>query len=79
MKTKQYTELDLKGLGYVYLGEYGVSNKDHPANQLWRWRDELILYDPESQEIIWRQWNEPRFQTIVEPLPHVFFGRREHK
>lgn len=63
MAAKHFTEQELRNIGYMYLGEYGVSTKDHPANQLWRWRDELIIYDPEENTIVWRAFNEERYQT----------------
>ena len=62
---KKTTEQELHDIGYIYLGEYGGATKDRKANQLWRWRDELIIYDPEEEMIIWREWNEPRFQTLI--------------
>ena len=73
---KKITEQELFDKGYIYLGEYGAATKDHQANQLWRWRDELILYDPEAEMIIWREFNEPRFQhAIINPQP-CYNGRR---
>lgn len=59
------SEKDLVKKGYLYLGEYGVSTKVHPANQLWRFRDELVIYDPEEQRIVWRQFNEPRYAVRI--------------
>lgn len=61
-KVETVTEEELTQKGFEYLGEFGCCNKQHRANQLWRWRDELIIYDPEDQRIIWREYNEPRYQ-----------------
>lgn len=61
MAKKTITEKELIEIGYVYLGEYGGAPPSHRANQLWRWRDELIIYDPEEERIVWRAYNEPRY------------------
>ena len=61
--TPKITERELLDKGFTYLGEFGVCNKCHRANQLWRLWDEMIIYDPEDQRIIWRQLDEPRYQT----------------
>lgn len=76
MCQEKITEQQLSEIGYEYLGEYGSACKEHRANQLWRWRDELVLYDPEEQRIIWRETNEPRYQrTFVRP---THLGERSH-
>ena len=59
--TPKYSEQDLKDKGFVYLGEFGCCCKQHRANQLWRFRDELIIYDPEDEHIIWRAYDKPRY------------------
>ena len=60
---KKTTEQDLLNAEYVYLGEYGYSTESRQANQLWRKHDELILYDPEEERIVWSQFDEARYQT----------------
>jgi len=60
---KKTTEQDLVNAGYDYLGPYGQATRDREPNQLWRKHDELIIYDPEEERIIWSQFNEPRYQT----------------
>lgn len=61
--TPKITEKELSEYGFLYLGEYGVSTKTHRANQIWRCYDELIIYDPEEERIVWRAFNEPRYQN----------------
>jgi hypothetical protein len=80
MKTKTYTEQELFELGYVYLGVMGGSTNDHESTQLWRWRDELIYYSPDSQEITWREYNEPRYQCNYyrQPTTNLGVGERVH-
>jgi hypothetical protein len=62
MKAKT-TEQDLLNGDYVYLGVYGVAPEGVKPNELWRRHDELVLFDPEEERIIWKQLNEPRYQT----------------
>ncbi|MEI6529700.1 MAG: hypothetical protein WCN88_04910 [Candidatus Falkowbacteria bacterium] len=54
----KHTEQEMRDLGYVYLGESSPNTKDHRANQLWKWRDELVIYNPEEERIIWRETDE---------------------
>jgi hypothetical protein len=78
-KVKSITEQQMSEIGYVYLGEYGVATKEHRANQLWRWRDELVLYDSEEERIVWREYNEPRYQCdYTNQYKPNHFGRKEH-
>lgn len=80
MNKQPITEEQMSEIGYEYLGEYGVATKEHRSNQLWRWRDELVLYDPEEQRIVWREFNEPRYQCDYKKEVKPFnFGRKEHK
>jgi hypothetical protein len=62
VKDEKITVEKLREVGYEYLGKMCVDNSRHEPNQLWRWRDELIIYDPEEQQVIYRQFNEPRYQ-----------------
>lgn len=62
MKPAKITEDELQKIGYEYLGEMCCETKLHTPNQLWRWRDELIIYDPETQTVVWRWYNEPHYQ-----------------
>ena len=68
-------------IGYVYLGEYGNTTKDHRANQLWSWRDELVIYDPEEERIVRRETEEPRYQKnyFNEKLVGLHVGERSGK
>jgi len=63
MKKIKVTEKDLQDIGFIYLGELGCCCKQHRANQLWRWRDELVIYDPEEETVVWRTYNESRYMT----------------
>jgi len=80
VETKKITEQQMSEIGYEYLGEYGVANKEHRANQLWRWRDELVLYDPEEERIVWRETNEPRYQCdyFHKGTSDLHVGERRH-
>jgi hypothetical protein len=80
MKQKTYTEQELFDLGYVYLGVMGVPTNGNEATQLWRWRDELVYYSPELQEITWREYNEPRYQCNYyrEPMSNLAVEERRH-
>lgn len=79
-KPETVTEEQLAEKGFEYLGEFGCCNKQHKANQLWRWRDELIIYDPEAQRIIWREFNEPRYQEnyFNHQTSDLHVGERRH-
>lgn len=78
MKTTKYTEQELFEIGYEYLGVMGGSTKDHEANQLWRFRDEMIIWNPEDGSIIYREYNEPRYQQNYygEKIGDLSVGRR---
>jgi hypothetical protein len=80
-KVETVTEAQLTEKGFEYLGEFGCCTKQHKANQLWAWRDELVIYDPEEERIIWREYNEPRYQENYTNKPNgsLSVGRREHK
>lgn len=79
-KAEIVTEEQLAEKGFEYLGEFGCCNKQHRANQLWAWRDELVIYDPEDQRIIWREYNEPRYQCNYTNVPttNLHVGERRH-
>lgn len=78
MKNQTYSEQELFDLGYVYLGVMGGETKSQTPNQLWRFMDELIIYDPETQTIIFREYNEPRYQCnyFNEQTGDLSVGRR---
>lgn len=79
MKPDKITEQQLSEIGYEYLGEMCGETKLHKPNQLWRWRDELIIYDPEEEMIIWREYNEPRYQTsLTGKTGSLAVGERRH-
>jgi len=58
MEKKPILAQEMHEMGYVYLGEMAPLINGHQQRQLWRWRDELIIYSPEDQEISWRQSSE---------------------
>lgn len=81
METKTYTEQELFEIGYIYLGVLGGETKSQLPNQLWRFRDELIIWNPEDGTIVFREYNEPRYQCnyFNEPTTDLHVGEREHK
>lgn len=51
------TRSEMKAIGYEYVGPMG------DGNELWRWRDELVLYNPDTEEITWREYQKPTQTT----------------
>jgi hypothetical protein len=69
---KKMTEQQLIDAGYDYVGKHG-------NNELWRKRDELIIYDPDEERIVWSAFNEERYQFGSGRTGDLHIGEREHK
>jgi hypothetical protein len=80
MAKSTISEQELREQGWMYLGEYGIKDsKIHVPNQLWRKDDELIIYDPEIERILFREFNEERYQYGSGCRCSLSVGKREHK
>ena len=42
----------LRDMGYTYVGEYGVTSTVKQKWEFWEKDNEIIIYDPEKEEIL---------------------------
>lgn len=50
--------------GYVFLGEVITKSGKH---ELWRLGNDIIVYSPEKQKIVWVQHNELKLKNTLKP------------